>query len=429
MQKMKTLGCISFAFFFFLGHFNLYAEQMNIKDAIKFAESNSPLLLKLQNELEIAKLDDGVAQIANLPKFDLYSNYSVNKTNENSKVVLGNKTGLQMTENIYDNGLSNHKKKLSSLKLKWSQLSLSMAREELSYQLVDAFYKLSMQKKFIKMQEDNLKNLEKQFNAIELAYKQGLKSQNDYLRIKIDVQNALSRLNNSKGQLVLLRYNIERIVGSDAQTVRAYSPVDLTAKDLNPSELSESKIAPSIARLDLVKQQEQLAFNRAKEVTLPEINAKAFAGVSDGFTEDSFFERENYKTHIELTLNIQYTIWDWGEKRKQKSIAQERFNIAQQSFREGYLDFKKNIKSLDIELDIVKKNYELNKSIAANSAKSFSAIQENYKRGIVAYLDLANAFKDLLSSQESLVRSEYELALIYKKQLSLQGLLYDEIIR
>lgn len=406
-------------------------ETFNLKQALLYAEQNSPDLEILRRELAIKRAEKSSAKYALYPHVNVHSSLSTGTSDRFHSLKVRNQVGLSVSENIYDNGKSLQKITVSSVALELAELTLNAEKEQLAFSLLDSFYDLSMNSVLKLMNDENLKNLQHQYNSIERSYKQGLKQQNDFLRIKVDVQNAQLRTNSARAQIEVIKVKLANLIGNKAKHDLNFETPRLNQNDfqMDEDDLDKTYKENLDKRISELKTRLELeSLELQKKNYYPQVTASAFAGFENNLEGARFLEDRKNRFHTEIKVSVDYPLWDWGDNHREYSKALEREAITRENLRKSQNQIDTDISTLHINFKIIRDNYELNKSIDANSQKSFLAIQENYKTGKATYLDLANAFKDRLSSKENLIRSEFELALTIKKYLSMQGKLYEKLV-
>lgn len=411
-------------------HAAVPSTTFDLKKALTYAVQNSPKMEILRREVTIKQMDKRSARFALYPQVDAETSVATGTGGSFESQRVSNRVGVAVSQNIYDNGKSLQQLAVSSVDLEMAELALLAEREHLALAILESFYDLSLQLVLQSMNRKNLASLQKQFESIERSYKQGLRQQNDFLRIKVDVQSAQLRINSTDGQIKMIKIKLANLIGNSSLHDATFKPIVLRPGDLRfVDKAPQSDFDGNFEKrsLDLQTRMQVESLKLDKRSLYPEITLSAFAGFSNDLAGSSFFHDRENDFHSEIRLSLNYPIWDWGTSRRTRSKAFEREAIAKESLRQGRNQIDADIANLQINLKLIHDNYELNKKIDANSQKSFDVIQNNYKRGKTSYLDLASAFRERLATQENLIRSEFDLALNLNKHLSMQGKLYETL--
>ncbi|MBI3542462.1 MAG: TolC family protein, partial [Deltaproteobacteria bacterium] len=170
------------------------AAPLTLADAVQYAIGHSPTLDSALRAASIADLQYRNTTAAFLPSLDLTSTHGVKRTKVTNQPLADNPwtsdLNVALTETLYDNGVSLTKHRIAELALDAARIDFEGARARLARDVAIDFYKYSLAVKLGQVAQERAKILSGQFAKVSSAYRYGLKTRQDFLRFKTQVQRA-----------------------------------------------------------------------------------------------------------------------------------------------------------------------------------------------------------------------------------------------
>jgi outer membrane protein TolC len=401
-----------------------------VKDTLALAVRKASSLEALRVERDIALGELETAEKAWMPRLELDSTVAAGAASRGRDQAVAHTTGLFLRSNLYDAGKTHNIQQEATAVLAIKDLELRLTTEELLLSVLKSFGELRLLRSSLSFEEESYRQLKEQALAIERAYKQGLKRQADYVKVELDLRSAEVRLAQLKVEIANKQNEIVNAVGLDDS-----ASVTLSVEDWPPVTLDQMRPVPgwdSIesespetmlwnARRDLERSKAQFA----RRLKLPDLTAQAFAGVrNDLVGEDFLADRENTLTS-EVSLTLNYSIWDWGARDREVLAALAKEKIFDIRRREALMRLRTDHKRLVAERGAISDQLRLVREIQKRAAQSFALSKESYRGGSLSYLELADSYKRLLDARQSILVQENALQANIHEALKLRGKLHE----
>lgn len=408
-------------------------QVFDLKKSIEFAVKNSPDFDSLNRELSIAELEKDIAGAKFLPSLDLNSVHGVQDSTPRTTGPWASEVNLELTENLYDNGVSQTNFEIASLKKQKAEYVLRERKNKLSLDIINQFIIYSLNVKLLDIQEKQVKLVNKQFNLISKDYYQGIKTKNNFLRFKTQVSRNEIDLLNSKNTVLKSKLELERLIGV---SFLSNENIEFIPLALEGSEVykynGEWKIEDQLLykSAELQKKVNTLDTDLIRRKKYPELNLAGAVsyGSSQYLGTGQSFE-QNDRVNWSGLLTIKYNIFDWGIRTNDFKVALERNNILDNGLRLELLELKSNIGQFEINIDQVNRNYELAKELLALEKNNIDFVEVEYRNGKIQYLDLVSGLNNFTDAQIKFYTAASDLQLIKFTSLYYQGNLYEELFK
>jgi outer membrane protein len=187
--------------------YSLHAETLTLKEAVQYAINHAPTLDSARRELEVSQLQKASAFSSFLPSLDLTTGHGVGE--RLAPRISSQRAGhdpwvsrfsLSVTENLYDNHQSVLAYKASKIGVSYSTHAYKDQLEQLARDIAKLFYDFSLSQKLLTIEEEQYKLTQQQFHLVEAGYKQGLRTREDYLRLKTSIHRLSINLATKKSR-------------------------------------------------------------------------------------------------------------------------------------------------------------------------------------------------------------------------------------
>lgn len=300
--------------------------------------------------------------------------------------------------------------------LKLSALDVEVAIEQarsskisLVSQVKQSFYAVLLAKEAYNVYKEVYDNAQKNFEDTEKKYKVGKASEFEYLRAKVNVNNAEPEVFNAENSVVLAIWQLKAIMGIDLNT-----NIDIEGRlaDYEDEVLSSMLVSDSISfenntnLLQLKLQDEMLSrtIKMSKFQYIPTLSAQfAYNYNAMGNTFDM-----NWNPYSVVALSLNIPIFDGFSKRN---------NIRQYKKTQDIL--RLNIEDTERNLNIALENYknQMNTSVKRYTAaeatlemaqKSYDISEKMYELGKATLVELNDAQLALTQAQLTMSQAIYQ---------------------
>lgn len=313
--------------------------------------------------------------------------------------------------------------KVGDLNVELAELNYRLARDQLLFQLIKkicAYLDLEAQIA-IKVQE--LKFVSAEFGIIQHSYNQGLKSYSDYLRFKGRYFNAKLAVENLETQrdqgLDDIRVLLEEPSITDVRD-------DLRALE-NDVKFEEQTLAQKIRDRQADLGQWQVNALKAKNPW------ELIFSLGASYSQDNYLGGWNYlqtQGPWESTglITFKWTIWDWGISRRaleserikqDQSIADKESTLVQTAGR---------VRQIAKDVARLKSQLKTQAEIIRIEDENLKQQTINYRNGKASFLDYSDALTNYGLAKQTYRSSELSLKQFRSEILSIQGILYDQLI-
>ena len=394
---------------------NCLAEPaLSVDESIQYALEHSPVLDASRRDIRVSELEHKSTFARLLPSLDFKATQGLQghtPTLYNTPWV--NQLSLGLTENLYDNGETLTNFRITDLQKESVNLVFLKIRDQLCLDVTLEFYKYSLARNTLEVSREVRALLQKQLDMIEGQYHQGMKTREDFNRFKTQLQRANIDVLTGENAIARSQTELERILG-----VSPINGAHLAFKTLpiETSGLEVPESAPSITgnhEYQLVELQKKLngySITLADRRYWPQIFITSSIGYQNGnyLAGLSTAGAANSITWNTL-LGVSYNLWDWGIRKRDVQVTEERVNIQADHLTEQVLALRARIDNLMLDFKRSKAEFELSRQLREAEQRSFEFLRNNYRQGKVPYLDLITALKDLSTARTSYLSTYFGL--------------------
>lgn len=384
-------------------------EKLSFAQTLERALSQSLEFRSLKLVQNSALLSEKNAWWNLAPTVDLTASHSyLNYSGQDSRTTAAaypwsTQAGLNISENLYDNGNSWRNAEIASLVSKIETLKSEKGRSKLLVDVAKAFYDYSQAVISKDLQQQQTDTLKMQYKSIESRYRQGLQSNRDYLRIQAQIQSSEISLLNQQLQLNSAITGLRSLIGEFGQpefvaidpTREKGFPV-ISIQGLDPQASFEFRIA------SLQNEAADLRYTSVSRSRLPTVSLKgSFDYVAPQYlgTGKTGTNTDPY-WNLQALLVIEYRLWDWGSRERQVEIADNSKNIEYNSQAIIKLNTQKNIEEIKLRAQLLQDSFKANQQMLKASQSAYQNLNTAYLEGKVSYLELITSLSDLYSARQ-----------------------------
>lgn len=415
----------------------LIKHPLNLKQAIDYALEHSPTLNSSVREKSIREMEKENSIASFLPSLDLSATHGFRKTTPISgsmpSHLWGGEATVSLTETLYDNGSSLTKFRISKLNSERAEIFFRRERDLLCKEVGLEFLQFSLASKLLGIQQEQHQLLKKQYESVAGRYHQGLTVRKDFLRFKTQLSRSNIDLVNSENSVEKSTRELNRLlaVPLDLQTNIEFI---LDEQKIQWGQLSKISVQFEkhydfqVAMIQ--KKIDDLEFNLIDRKYWPEIfldSAVTYHAFSPTGSPTTSANKDQLEWSAMLTLK--YNIWDWGIRRKNAEVAQQRKSIQSNEIDAKLFVVRSEIERLLLDLKQLTDRFKLSEELLALEKTNLSLLNKEYQNGRTQFLDLITGLKDLADAKVKYFTAFYELK---RGILSLQyhqGTLYESITK
>ncbi len=379
-------------------------QKMNLQDAIQVALTQSYLIQASQISLLNANLGLQNAKGQYFPNLNFSSSHGYQKSLLEKENEWPSSFDFTLSENIYDNGQreNNHSVQEKNL-LKEEEIKKNVQLELLK-DIKEIYHAMSLKWHLVKMNHDQIQQVEKQLNLAKSFYLNGQKKRGDYLKLKTDLQRLHIEDQNLKNELEITGKKLQLLIGMDPtkdvieweviQDQPIVSDLKLESLDIEKHPLMLSQVLDQDLQL--------LQLNKARKDLWPNVNL--ITGLNYGShsyikTDQTISANDDLRWNI--GLKVDYTIYDHGIKNREVEKVMNANRGEEIKRTQKLNEFKLRRDQFFSQLYIIKNQWQLHQELLSNEKETLTRSQEEFRRGALSYLDLANATKNFFSTRSA----------------------------
>lgn len=442
---MKQIFALILTLVCFFSKFALSDQaKLSLREALEFAMEHSPKLDSARRSLQLRDLEVRSALAKMLPSIDVSAGIGLRSgqlstspsllpgLNSSGSSPLASSLGLELTENLYDNGASWIQYRVAQANQKAAELLYRKTRDELIQSVCLEFHRYSQMTAFLEVRSQKKDGIERQLRMLSAQYQQGLKPKNDFLRLKTQFQSAEIDVLSARNNIGLSQTELRKLLGValDAQVSPEFQPIRVQSKsrleDLLPkSTLSiENTYDAKLAKLQM--EINEGAVKTAKRSYLPRATVNGgisyqnfnFLGSQQSFEATGQFSWS-------LLLSLQYNLWDWGIRRRELQAAQTQLEIQSNTLNQGLQEIQSQLVSLQLDAKRLLQSVRLSQELLGLEESANAHLEEQYRQGKASYLDYITSLNSLLDARVNIIVSYFEILNLRVKHYTLDGKIFE----
>ncbi len=410
------------------------SQKISFKEAIQIAIDKSPSLSTSRVEVDLRDLEYSNSYSTFLPSLDFNTTHGLRDSRPSIySNIYGSELNLQLTENLYDNGISFTKYQSAKIQKDIADLNFRNERDKIVLDVGAEYMRYSLAKSLAEVQEQQFNTINKQYKAVSNQYQQGVKTRRDYLRFKTELRRAEIDLQTSQITTEKSRVELMRLLGFEMNSQT--EPFDFIPIEIQMDSVATvPTVAPELSQhfqyriADLQKKVYENDVYIVKRSYWPELFLTAGATYHTGdYLADNIGLTQNETTSWNALLTLKFNLWDWGIRRRNISIAEVRKTQAENTIAAGLNTFSSDNRKLMLDLQQSSKNFSLARELLDLETTTYNSLDSEYRNGRVSYLDIIVALRDLLSAKVQMYTSYYDLRGQLLKYRYHEGKLYESI--
>jgi len=429
-RKIKLFFAISALLF---SNFSVFAQnnELSLKESLNIGLQNSSEIKIAESQLNIS--DAQVTKSASylLPKLTLEGQYSYVDIFSPDKFQLGPLFAIPLENpvDVYGASISVQQPIFTGLRT-WARKSaaeygrqasleeLSLQKNKKALEIQIAFWSLYKAQKIMSLVKNNLNALEKHLAQTEQFFKNGLATENDVLKLKVQYQNVKLKLVDAENAVEITRTTFNKIIGLELyeNTKIKTDETVITQSEYNYDELvnESANSRKELQILNYRKKASDKNITAAQSGWFPQIYA--VGNIYDyNINSDNFPGGSQTLKLWTAGLGLSWDIWNWGRTSAETAIAKEqKFQIEKK-----YSLLKRNIAvevyKYFLQHKSEKQKIEINKLAVESALLNYKITTNKYNLQIATSTDLIDAETGLLNAQINLTTAKADYAIVNVK--------------
>jgi outer membrane protein len=291
----------------------------------------------------------------------------------------------------------------------------SKDKAELIYGIKSAYWNLYRANEFKKMVDENVAQIRAHAVDAENMMKQGLLTNNDLLKVQVQLSDALVRQIDAKNNVTLSMLGLNNILGLPLST------------EIEIASTLESNLVSTTEMNSLVKKAVE---NRPEILGM---NARIKAGESNlsiarsGWYPQIFLvgnynylrpnqrvfpSKDEFKGTWDVSISLSYDLWNWNTSGSQSAQAEAQLSQTEQALSQLKDGVSLEVTQSYLAVNQAKERADVAKKGVEQAEENYRVTNERYKKGLNVNSDLLDSEVALLSAKLNYTQSlvDYELA-------------------
>lgn len=393
---------------------SLHSSLMKVQAAdSKSGETHTFLLPSLKAIGSYTRLSDVPPFAAVIPPNELGPGFPPQQVNWTlSQTVLDNyNLRLSLQQPLFTGWRLQSSTRMAEYSAQATEQDYNKDRSELVYNIKSAYWNLYKANEFKKVIDENVEETRAHLKDVENFYAQGLVTENEVLRVEVQLSNAevlqLDAQNNAQLSMLALNNTIGIPLGTTIELASEIQPQEKTFGDQNALVETALQNRPEVRGMDLRVKASESGVSLARSGWLPQIylagnyyyarpNSRIFPTV------------DQFRDTWDMGISVSMDIWNWGTTVYQTDQAQAQLAQARDAL--GQLRDA-------INLEVTQSCFNLSQSKAklAVAEKGVHQAEENYrvtnekfKSGLALNSDLLDAESALLQAKWNRIQASVD---------------------
>ncbi|MFC3878903.1 TolC family protein [Algoriphagus namhaensis] len=291
-----------------------------------------------------------------------------------------------------------------------SELDAKVIIENTVANISSAYYRLVLELQRYQVLERTLELSQSRLDIAQAQYELGGAGRRDFLTAEVDYYSDLTLLTAQEQVINNARVNLNQLMALGPENDFAVKDTILIGEPLNLMELQENAFVEN-KQLLIIQRQENVAYLQEKELRtsrLPVLNLNG-SYVNNTFNSDAGFLIQNQRQGFNFGGNVTVNLFSGLTLNRRIQSAKVQQKITQYA-----LDQYEVQLSSDIQRSF--NTYETNKALLEIEKKNYEVAKENtelalerFRLGISSYLEFRDAQVNLLSAENRLITSIFNI--------------------
>lgn len=364
------------------------------------------------------------AQSGKMPQVNLAYGYTYEKQRNPNATFNTSALGVSASYNLFNGFATKYAIKGYEEAYKSSQFATKALIADTKLSIEEAYVGVLRAKQQLKVREEALELLEKNFNDTNSFYKQGLVAKNSLLETQVALSSSKQDLLKAKSDLTLAKELLNRRLGL---RLKEDEPLDEVATELEVEKTLAQLKEIALAKRSEIKSYEALAAQAGYQMKGANASNYPIVDISlshtyygDNWTPDN--NKNIYDRETQGELSIGYNLYDGGASQSDRA----RYMYTQQAINENLQALRLDI-SLQVDqayeaFRVARESMQVASDRLAFAKENFYIVERRYKVQIETTSTLLDARLDLTEAQVGYVNATYD---VFETYASLRRILEE----
>jgi len=410
---------------------SLVAQQklsLTVDQAVQTGLENSKMLKASQFKVVAAEAKTSETNALGLPSLKLNAAYtrlsdipSSTLTTpfgqfQISPTVLNNYTmKATVQQPLYTGNKISSAEDIAEYSYEATKQDFSKDRSDLIYNIKSAYWSVYRAKEFRKVVDENVGQIKAHAEDAENMMKQGLLTNNDLLKVQVQLSDALVRQIDAKNNVLLATISLNNTLGlplsTEIEILSPLMPSAISAQEIDGLVKKAVENRPEILGMNARLKASESNLTIARSGWYPQIY---LVGNYNYLRPNQriFPTKDEFKGTWDVSVSLSYDLWNWNTSGSQSTQAEAQLSQAEQ----GLSQLKDGI-TLEVTQSYLSLNQSKERAAVAQQGveqaeENYRVTNERYKKGLNVNSDLLDAEVALLTAKLNYTQSlvDYELA-------------------
>ncbi|MFA6468590.1 MAG: TolC family protein [Bacteroidota bacterium] len=291
----------------------------------------------------------------------------------------------------------------------------SKDRSDLIYNVKNAYWNVYRAIEFKKVVDENVGQIRAHASDAENMMKQGLLTNNDLLKVQVQLSDALVRQIDAKNNVLLTMIALNNTLGlplsTEIEIASALQPNSVSSQEIDALVKKAVENRPEILGMNARVKASESGLTVARSGWYPQIY---LVGNYNYLRPNQriFPTKDEFKGTWDVSISLSYDLWNWNTSGSQSTQAEAQLSQAEQG-----LSQLKDVITLEVTQSYLALNQARERSEVAQKGveqaeENYRVTNERYKKGLNVNSDLLDSEVALLTAKLNYTQSlvDYELA-------------------
>lgn len=291
----------------------------------------------------------------------------------------------------------------------------SKDKAELIYGIKSAYWNLYRANEFKKMVDENVAQIRAHAVDAENMMKQGLLTNNDLLKVQVQLSDALVRQIDAKNNVTLSMLGLNNILGLPLSTeIEIASTLEsnlVSTTEMNSLVKKAVENRPEILGMNARIKASESNLSIARSGWYPQI----FLVGNYNYLRPNqrvFPSKDEFKGTWDVSISLSYDLWNWNTSGSQSAQAEAQLSQTEQALSQLKDGVSLEVTQSYLAVNQAKERADVAKKGVEQAEENYRVTNERYKKGLNVNSDLLDSEVALLSAKLNYTQSlvDYELA-------------------
>ncbi len=394
-------------------------ESYSLQQVLRMASERAERLRLAEEDLFIVQLQKDKAEAALIPKLSLYGSYT---RYSEDRYSVGNMLlqpeqsyayGIRLDQSYSLGGREFKLHEISRGNIEKGRLDILTIRQEYLMNVATAFYEVLRMRRYVEIARSNLERLQRHRDATAIRLKVGEVTKTALLRAEAELSGAKTELIKAENGLSLAKAILARLAGIEGPFTlnEPEQTSDLDILDLQALK-AEALERRSEVRSALIQHRLSVEQIKVAEAAYyPSLSLEAVYNRADMSPASLNLVKETLYGGIKVT----FPLYEGGQRRAEVKEAETKMRQALLQIEDIKKAVSVEVERAYLEFVTYKNSLRSNEAQVAFARDNYNAVSRQFEHGLANSLDVVDANNLLVSSEQRLAETTYNLRLSHLK--------------